>query len=568
MRDFWRRLGTPDAINWLSVVSVWVLAGFGPLLAAGADYDGRVIVFVAAVSAGLAASMPVLLVGKLVLRRAHSAWAPVFTIAAFELTILVRVVVFDHLLVQWGFIEEPHLAWRFLTSQATMLFGLLAAAYVVPAAREYSRSRRALDAQLELLTDLRNDAAGRIERNRIETVGRIQTALARALDLSQPTDPGATSSRLQLAIDEVVRPLSLQITSAMPIEMPERPASGRIRWGDVTQHALNGRAFYPLLSSVWLLIATGGTWLPQYGALALGAAGVCAAVTYGLTLLAASVWRRLPPAFGPTTRSLLLSVGLAGIGIAVIRVGGAMGINLLSPGPAIGGTAVCIAIGWVFALCAGAIEAMRSSERAQASLEDELRREVAALNGANRQAQLRLSRLLHGPIQDSIAAALRKVDNGAPARDIPALVAELNLQINAALSTDAPPAQLADFGRAMSDIQTLWDGVCRIDLEISDTDLSMIGADQIATGALIELARESCSNAIRHGTSTQCLVEVSVDRPDAVIRLRVTSNGSAPSPDAVPGQGSALFQELSIDWSRTAAPPGCLVEASIPLDLG
>ena len=510
--------------------------------------------------------MPVLAIGKLTLRRiAGRIWAPWFTLTIFEVTLIVRVLVFDGLLVAWGLTAEPQLLWRLASTQATIMFGLMAAAFVVTAAREFSRSNAQLSAQVQFLEELKSNAAGKIAAQRERVLDRIRRELRTALEHQEGATAMATSQQFQRAIDDVVRPLSLQLRDSIDESGPSEGRADRIHWSGVLSATFAGNPFHPLVFSAWVFVASIGTWSPQFGwltpALALALAGAA-----GLTMqLMRVAWPRLPERMSALARAVAFFVAMGVVTSASVLTSLAFSEQLRQAAPLLSAFWNCLTAGLVIALSGGAIAAMQSAQRSLLELQDELKREVALLNAAGRQSQLALGRVLHGPVQDAIASALRRVESGIPDDALPALVIDLNTTISAVLTAEQRTDEARSFTAAMSEVRELWEGVCRIDVSVSDADTHAIQLDPAATVALIELAREACSNAIRHGDATRCAIEVRVNSGESVIQLEVFNDGLPPQAEAHRGQGSQLFDELSVRWARTAVPGGTRVSAAIPL---
>lgn len=566
MRDFWRRLGSPDAISWVSVVAVWFLSGSGPFLSAGVDYRGRVGEFSAVIVIALLAAMPVLAIGKFTLIRiAGRRWAPWLTLAIFEVTLIVRVLVFDGLLVSWGLTAEPQLLWRLASTQATIMFGLLAAAFVVTAAREFSRSSAQLSAQVQFLEELKANAAGKIAAQRERVLDRIRRELRTALEHQEGATALATSQQFQRAIDDVVRPLSLQLRDSIEESGPAEGRADRISWSGVLSATFAGNPFHPLVYGMWVWVASIGTWSPQFGwftpllALALAGAGSLAMQLIRLA------WPHLPERMSTLARGGAFFVAMTVVTSASAGVSLAFSDQLRQTAPLLSAFWNCLTAGLVIALSGGAIAAMQSAQRSLLELQDELKREVALLNAAGRQSQLALGRVLHGPVQDAIASALRRVESGIPDDALPALVIDLNTTISAVLAAEQRTDEIRSFAAALSDLRELWEGVCRIDVSVSDADARAIQLDPAATVALIELAREACSNAIRHGDATRCAIAVRVNSGESVIELEVFNDGLPPQAEARRGQGNQLFDELSVRWTRGEVRGGTRVTAAIPL---
>lgn len=258
------------------------------------------------------------------------------------------------------------------------------------------------------------------------------------------------------------------------------------------------------------------------------------------------------------TAVLVVSVAAAVLTAALLNV------EVLRPGPIMASLWNVSTFGWGIALATGIVRAMGKLNTQLLLLEGELDREITALNAHGRKAQLAVSRLLHGPVQDAIASALRKVETGVDSSQLPDLVVGLQQTITTVLENEDFSVQPVSFRSALADIAELWLGLCEVSVRAQDAVLSRVESDPTATSALIELAREACSNAIRHGNAHACVVEVALTNDGRSVELIVTNNGDALSADTVDGYGSQLFSELSTSWARVATTDGTRVSATIP----
>jgi signal transduction histidine kinase len=195
-------------------------------------------------------------------------------------------------------------------------------------------------------------------------------------------------------------------------------------------------------------------------------------------------------------------------------------------------------------------------------LTESLHREVAGANAALWAQRRHLARVLHGPIQSALHAATLRL----------ALSLKENLPLETALThakeaieralqaldltQDAALPHTVNLAEGITRITGLWDGVAHIELETAGQVSDDLAADPVLTEALLQILTEACSNAVRHGHATHIAVQIGKDGAD--IRMVVTDNGRPTKPGEA-GQGTALLDEIALDWDRTHDPSGtCL----------
>jgi two-component sensor histidine kinase len=81
-----------------------------------------------------------------------------------------------------------------------------------------------------------------------------------------------------------------------------------------------------------------------------------------------------------------------------------------------------------------------------------------------------------------------------------------------------------------------------------------------------EICKEAVSNAVRHGEAK--IVDIEVDRSsDSIIFISASNDGRATDKSAIPGVGSKMFDELTIDWAlhTNRSSQRTILEAQLPL---
>jgi signal transduction histidine kinase len=146
------------------------------------------------------------------------------------------------------------------------------------------------------------------------------------------------------------------------------------------------------------------------------------------------------------------------------------------------------------------------------------------------------------------------------------LVAEVEQDISAALEKLNNPSNLEgeDISDLLNQIVEIWSDAAEISIEIPEDLETAITRTPLASEALIEIAREFITNAIKHGRASQ--VSLKVSRLDAArISIEVIDDGQGVPPGAKPGFGSKLLSELSLVWRQSREGNTTLSYAEIVL---
>jgi signal transduction histidine kinase len=243
------------------------------------------------------------------------------------------------------------------------------------------------------------------------------------------------------------------------------------------------------------------------------------------------------------------------------------GINLLTPSALIPLSIFLVTLGWTFVLASSANAQRWTVVGHLAETNYRLKRELVRLNANYRQLQKGVGRVLHGPVQDAVAAAVYKMGSiTLQPGDSQDLVRELRERISLSLAgLNAPSVPQQDVRVALADLAELWDGVVDIDLHLDAAVTERFADYPVTAATIIELIRELCSNAVRHGDASTIRVQLLPGADLSVLEIDVSNDGKALTDELARGIGSQLLEELSLSWSRVQEGEFVRVRASVPV---
>jgi signal transduction histidine kinase len=155
------------------------------------------------------------------------------------------------------------------------------------------------------------------------------------------------------------------------------------------------------------------------------------------------------------------------------------------------------------------------------------------------------SLVIHGTVQASLTAALTRLN--APDADKKTLeLAKKDLDRAIAALTNPPSAQLK-FAAAIKDLADTWQGVCDIEIAIPADLKKVIAKDARLSMCVNEIFKEAISNAVRHGNARSANIAVRT-LDGKLIEIEIINDGLPPSAAGRKGLGSALLDELAVDW--------------------
>lgn len=407
----------------------------------------------------------------------------------------------------------------------------------------------------------------RIERER--AVADVRSAVQSALDRLAGQTPQAAADDLRTVAHHVVRPLSHALVSSLP-PAPARPVK-------VTEYRLDPRALLSRATAsgrvpaVRLGAVAGGVSLTYHllmpnAGLAWQASVLSGMAVAGLAALCNALFAARLSRLAPVSRGIGLSCELVGIGLVIFAgfwpVSQGIGQFLIS------NALFTPVVGWALLLTQAVSASHRADQEELTCLESRLEWEVARCNAMLRGQRRQLARVLHGPVQAALNAALVRVERIAGPDVGEHIAAEVTTSVGQALAqltvSGEPGVNLAV---TIQRTQGLWRGVCDVRVMDPSHQVLAVQADPVAAQAIADIVTEGCSNAVRHGRATTVTVQLS--RPHAdVIRVRITDDGSGLGRDTQAGLGTAMLQAATLSWRRTSDPAGTILQADVPTSIG
>lgn len=470
-----------------------------------------------------------------------------------------------------GLVPDPQLAVRALSGAILGLFWLSVATLIVDGFRRHRYTRLELEgledrvslehqAASAELADLNTEARVRLV-NRIDS---ISDTLADSRDSLSPTDLRSIAEGLHDLSEQVVRPLSHRAALASPIPLSPDVSVRRRGFVTILRDAVTVDPFRPgwvlalLLPSILMTAIRGyGVVLGVLGAVWI--AGMAALVLTAAQRFFTSRLRTLPL----VARALLVcgvwftAAAASALPVAVSSVRGlgpadawdVFGVPLFAYVPV-----MCVGLA-----IAGAItkawdldeDARRSRIEALAWQTHRLQQEVWA-------ERTRLGRFLHGSVQASLTSTALLIDSSLSQGEVPSAVAStaatrLSAIVKEVRALENAAGQQTAVADVLSRIADVWSRMGRISITMDAGAEHACQIDPHAAEAVVEIAREGITNAIRHGGATD--VDVAITRREVELVVTVVDNGSFHS-YAGKGLGTSLFDAMCTRWSRERTDAG------------
>jgi signal transduction histidine kinase len=550
----------------------WSTLAFGFLAHALGSNDlgpGNVLARLAGVTIAHLAMMTVLLLTRLALFRLKATAASlILVVGGYVLAGAVRGLTLQIALFGLGAADTGYSNYRLIGGVVVMTTGLIWAALAFGIKAEWGAKRAALSGTKQQLESLLVDSETRLESEASDTMSTIESMLQTALLPELAESPQRALTKLQALINDTLRPLSAQLASNQPkIELARLdPTAYRFRWATALTHLKLKESSRPFTISIILAsLAVNGfvQYMPEISAislLVLSFVVIASALSLSRFVLAPLV-DRLPPGIRVfTVLAVLFLVGFGG-GLSVLSLGEnqvvayALSINA--------GVASAL-LGSLFGINHAASKETESIELQLKNYEHQLRWTIAALNGQHWLQKKQFARKIHGPIQSEVAAAAIRIERSLSTGEVTESgeVVLKNLRDRLAKILDDTKGT-SDVRPVLAEIAETWHGLCKIDLEMATEVENALKLDATCVETVLEIAREACSNAIRHGSAENIHLSVEMQGTD-LVKLTVQNDGTKIDAHSKRGVGSAYLDDCSYSHELETNLDGAILTATIP----
>jgi signal transduction histidine kinase len=503
-------------------------------------------------TAGYLATIAVLFLARLGLKGKEQKSRPGYVLAAFLLSGFARGAVILFLDVLTGQHQVGEELFRLLGGPVFTFVTLTVSAVL---ASNYQRHRESLAALANERYRLQIRSAGiraKVQIQREELLSKVRNLLDPAIARIRATLTGASSTEainsLQSTVDDVVRPLSIEVAEASDELEAE---SGRALIGEkapIPRRIMLGEFMVPL----WAALIAGIVTVPvaflveELGNSLLIVFTIFLSLLLGLALIQ-SITLKIPvhpflaAVLVPSFSALALTPVYFVAPMLEWQVSTQQIHALLLFGASVGAT--------TFAAQFAQLQRKATTENLEA-----VNLQLEILNASLRQElwlnRRRTASVLHGPVQAALFASAMKLSQDQ--KPTPELVVEVEKDIQDALEKLNNPSNLEgeNISLLLNQIIDIWSDAAEISIDIPEPLEQAITKAPLASEALIEISREFITNAIKHGKASN--VALSAFRLDAFrIAIQVIDDGQGLPPGAKPGFGSKLLSELSLSWKQT-----------------
>lgn len=562
------RIGGPDAVTWPAFWITYASGLIGHLTTGGTVNASLGVRFAIVTAAQIVSFLPLLLLRWTVLRRPARP-RPWVAVTGFAVAAVVRGAVLTSLLVAAGAVTQPLWGYRIVASLQNMMVLLIIVALVVSVMRAHTRSLEALIGVNRDLAETEDELVKEVTTRNEEVVAQVQERLRLELASLDSVEGAESVRELQRLASEVVRPMSHELATSMPIAAVRAPPidEAHVTWREAALELMDRAPLRPVLAAgylAWLLSSTGWSVFGVTRGLAIAAA-VSVTVLVGSW---AANWAlgRLLPRLDP--RQALVAVLLASLLIGIASATSPVGF--LPGGQSrvifiVGGGLFVAGVILLAAIVTTVLRRQRATEHELITSAERLRCQLVRLRQAKWLQRQGLARVLHGPVQAAVTAAALRLDASVRAGDVgDALLDDTRQSLLATVDVlDTAESEEYSLDLALARIRGTWEGLCEITSEMDTDAVTYLGADAITAAVVVDVMSEAVSNAIRHGEADRIVITISREDRD-LLTLMIHDNGTSRGDTSLRGLGSTLLDECTLEWSRDISSAGSTLTAVLP----
>jgi anti-sigma regulatory factor (Ser/Thr protein kinase) len=468
---------------------------------------------------------------------------PFLALLVFFLAGFVAGVVTAGLVSQLGLIQDYDFPRAVVTRTWLGIYWSTLATLALASFDDFRTASRQLESQISQSLELSQSLEQSVIRIRKDIVESVKRTLSEAMDKSDPKN-------LNRLADSVLRPLTSRLNQNTHFQdLALNRDDARIEISKTIKSALISP------KAVLLTSAAGALYSAPLTISRLGLSGFLTVLALGLLIAGVlQLVKKLPSNQLPIRFALIVAgVGLSyllGVGVENFNESKATTLGLLNIG------------GWLVVL----LFLFLSETEHKLSLKlTDLEQKAVKTNWLEQRLHQevwvesrKLARIVHGTVQSRIRAAAISRRGLSDA--------ELQALLDECLELIEQGVEVVSFAEFIAQSRKLWSETLEIEADLSSRILGQVEQDPIALAALVEVAREAFTNAVRHGKAKFATIAFGefVGEPDH-ITIEISNDGESLSDKSTPGMGSSLLDELTSEWELIDLPPRVLLRAKIPL---
>jgi hypothetical protein len=196
----------------------------------------------------------------------------------------------------------------------------------------------------------------------------------------------------------------------------------------------------------------------------------------------------------------------------------------------------------------------------------EIRKLVAFLQNESQVNRRTMAQVVHGRIQASLQAASIKISQASKITDD--LVAEIRADLNQAiLDTQETSLENLDVRKQLDGMADQWLGICDLTVSFEGEVEQRLDRANLAKTAVVEVIREGLNNAVKHSEADEADVVIRLVEPGLVgIVMRNAVHGQPTGTQSLIGYGSRMLDQITESWSVEFEDGDAILTATVALN--
>ena len=549
-REFLRAITNPELLSKYPLIALTILTTLVHLISS-IDLGFRnlpVRIPLAAIS--IIPAILVIWLAHVVSRREHVRF--VLIPLAYLIGGALRGALLEALLREANVLPDEGQSFRVIAGMMIVSTTCVLVSYNWTVIRDAMTTISALRLETAALSGALEDLRSKSEESNREEMQRVQDRISQ--ELLRAIEVGSVEIRtnLEKMINLVVRPLSQDF--AREIKGWEPPSIDQLKltmgtfWSfiDPLKHLRT-----PIVGVAAIILSTIASLFALFDIRNAVEAIVGASLSYLVSFyIVFALIGRFFKDLKPPLRELLLTASFVVISIPAVFVQRIALADTEDPNIYVVATLVTTPVfGWLIIIGTAALGLTQELTRRLNQIKDDLRWAIARINLLTWYQKGVISRMLHGPVQNSIQVALLRMRSADESESMQ-IVNEVIERIDHALQEVLDPKTSTVIEmQTLHSIEETWKSVADVEIEMTEECRRACSEDIAASSIVTDLVQELCSNAIRHGNAKR--IRVNADVKEGSMLIDVIDDGTfLVEKKRSAGLGMQFLDSCSIDWER------------------
>jgi hypothetical protein len=402
----------------------------------------------------------------------------------------------------------------------------------------------------------------------VEALGRTSSGDQQGVG----TPINEVAGQLRQAIDQVIRPLSIKITSEIATIRPTlqtlvqlKKAIRRLPFRErISRLVPLGYIFNVPLTGAMLMVFV----LPSF-AFILGAEGFwqvalpATLLSLGLIWLLRKAAQKWQTYYGFGLFESLIGAVLTSSPYFIL---GSWLMPSADPGLLLYLTFEAFLVNALISYASLFIETSYLNLRMADQSNGEIRKLVAFLQNESQVNRRTMAQVVHGRVQASLQAASIKISQAPKITDD--LVAEIRADLNQAI-LDTQETSLENLGvrKQLDGMADQWIGICDLTVSFEGEVEQSLDRANLAKTAVVEVIREGLNNAVKHSEADEADVVIQLVEPNLVgIVMRNAVHAQPTGTQSSIGYGSRMLDQITESWSVEFEDGDAILSATVALN--